>query len=610
MGQEVGHGFSKWDFGPSIYLSPRDRAFPARCPACRSSRYDGSKVCVNEDSTFALNPSPGRLRYQRYVRLTCAKCHYTYHIRPEGLWYQKALPPTVTSMIFTTEIPVPADARDLRPTKDSEEGFARSEALGHEEIHPPPEQESEDERARWSRLPLVVQPKPEFNLLLKAPWPVAIARRQDERIVDLGQTKRFTDLPLNARLTNSKIAVLTGAGFSVPLGLPAMTEYRERLPKPTQRSLVQLRQRHRWIRCGWLDDAEILTDLLLRLQRIAVLSPTLKSFEDHVDQLPFLVESIFAFREQHANDWMSYPPLAHCVVAEELHRNRETDHYRTVRETLYQVVSTLLLRCYQPEKASPTVAAEGYRLFLSSLSRCNGGPVPLFTTNFDRAVEEMYCQAGDASRIATGAGRKIRLRPRIQTISPTGATSRRRIPYTCRTVNSQGYATVENEEIAVFHLHGCPNWFVDLTTGNTIDVEAPDFKALEGLFRVIWNSPNSWQPACIVPATVKHHYTISPPFNFAYDYFAESLRRARLLVIIGQSLRDETLKEMILWAAQANHRLRFAVVDKDENAEEEAEKREVLRDCIPANKLVFYSGRGFPDAAQDVLGACAKLLDR
>ena len=187
---------------------------------------------------------------------------------------------------------------------------------------------------------------------------------------------------------------------------------------------------------------------------------------------------------------------------------------------------------------------------------------------------------------------------------------KRRIPYNCRSVESHVYETVENEEVAVFHLHGCSNWLVDLKSGSTIEVEAPDRQGLGKLFRAIWGEPNSWQPACIVPATVKDHYTISPPFNIGYDYLADNLKRARVLVIIGQSLRDETLKEMILWSAQTNDRLRFVVVDKDAGAKDTIRKREILGDCIPDNKLVFYSGRGFPDAAQEVLDVCAKLLER
>ncbi|HUT62084.1 MAG TPA: SIR2 family protein [Phycisphaerae bacterium] len=432
----------------------------------------------------------------------------------------------------------------------------------------------------------------------------------------MGRLKRYSDACLNPLLTGSRIVVLTGAGFTTPLGYPLSADVRTRFPEPVREKLTKLFVDHPHIHKAWLQDAEILLDLLLRVQRIAVLCPDEKSFKEQLHKMPFTLESLFVLAEQPFGDWITYPPLTHVQLSQGLAPNTRTAHFQLVRDCIYGVVRTCLTECYKPVTSSRETALDSYVPFLRGIAKCNAGPAPFFTTNYDRAVESIYNWCDRSSRLSVNTTASQAFRIQVNTILSNGRVSRQRLPEACRSVTEESYLQLDSCELALFHLHGCSNWFVNLKDGRVIEIEASSQERLAEIIQTLWYSPDGWQPACAVPAAVKDSYTISPPFNLAYDYLAEALKRARVLLIIGQSLRDETLKEMIFWSARANSGLHYVLVRKDSQprgGETERERKlrewreEAPYDCIPKDRCTELHG-GFPDSAAQILEICRDLL--
>jgi hypothetical protein len=585
---------------PSIYLRQWSRTYAYRCPACSSDQFSGSHEYVDERHTLALTPrifdrrSP-ILHYQRYVRLICEQCGYLFHIRPEGLWYESPLPIEWKGGVVLKSVPYnPDDAPDA-PTATTGEETRLRVCTPHE---------SEDDRERMkdlqAKFPWITnRPKPLFTVCGKNPMPVA--RPQDLKIFDLAAMKRYADYELNPRITHSRTIVLTGAGFSASLGFPTMNDFKACLPSWVSETLGAWLGASPFLEYAW-NDFEILVELLLRLQRIAALAASTSAFLESVKTMMHSVESLFVFQESSRVPWACYPPLAHVGVPATLAQCTRTSHFRQVREMLHAVTKAMVLQTHRPSQEQLEATGVKYHAFLNSLAECNGGPLPLFTTNFDRVVEDIYKHAADESRVVTGV-RRASMRPvLLRTRDRDGGIRSVQAKVQGAPFDASAFAELkQGQDVLLFRMHGCSSWFINRLTTETIEMTVDNNEDLGGAFDLFWRGLEPWVPGIIAPATVKDAYTIAPPFNLAYDYFAEGLKKARIAIIIGQRLRDETLKEMLFWSAQANPTLRYVVVGRDGQASPH------VQDAIPADRLTYFAS-GFPDASDAILDFCQRSV--
>ncbi|MCW4016038.1 MAG: SIR2 family protein [Candidatus Bathyarchaeota archaeon] len=571
---------------PNIFTEVGQETFPLRCPACNADHYLGINEFVDETNSFAVFPDKINYHYQRYVSMVCMECGYRYHIRPTGKW-------------STTNYLIQLDTSKMYLVK---------------------KKVIIDEK---TRLP--------------------IGKWQDYRILELAKNKRYSNSELNKKIITSKIVILTGAGFSAPLGMPTTREFKKMFspqliskfyewlgpfyctvsqmlqdkyltedifdkkgnPKSEETTdiLDEIYQRMIKRRKNVdkiLGDIEILMDTLFRIQRVAATTPEKEKFLDNIRQLSQKNESVFIFREElFKNGW--YPPISQAYIHSAFSENLATNHFTIIRAMIREATSSILKSCLHQAKEKQQISTNFHKVLLDELLKINSGPMPIFTTNYDMCIEDIYNSNNQSSRLITGTTNLVGPKLKFEIDDPTDKDKIITLSSPCPTkqVTQNAYLKTENDSIALFHLHGCSSWLIDTTNGITLQINEND--DLETIIKLVWLSARPFIPGIIFPSTVKDTYTISPPFNIAYDYFSQTLREAKVLVIIGYSGRDETLKEIINWSSKKNQSLQFIVVGKG---------KEVpchLKDVIPENRL-FYLSNGICENVETVVHMCNNIV--
>src|ERR1700730_5749780 len=154
---------------PSIFQEPGDTVAPYRCPLCSADDSGNIQELVDEHGTYAVmaaGPDP-HPRYQEYWTLLCHSCGYRYRWRPRGKWYSTTL--------------------------------KRGEPMLR-------------------------------NVIRAGGASTEIGKWQDYRITELAEAKRYSSYHLNPSISNAKICVLLGAGFSAPLGFPTARDFGNIVP--------------------------------------------------------------------------------------------------------------------------------------------------------------------------------------------------------------------------------------------------------------------------------------------------------------------------------------------------------------------------------------------
>lgn len=592
---------------PNIYLEQGAEGFPARCPACDSVRYTYTHRFVDEANSFAINPGKfgagfPSLRYQRYTILNCHQCGFQFHIRPEGKWYEKDFGILGGgTFVASSKLQDSVNPRRERNQKHAatDEGYFIGQLPGHQNVERQIEALSDE-------YPIFKLPAPHvIGRVLPTGSIVPVCRRQDFRIFDLAARKRYSDYRLNPLIVNSRIALVVGAGFSCALGFPTMAQFKNSLPDwvvnkvdewigPKRASAIQV----------W-DDLEVLVDVLLNMQRVALCCREESDFVRVLNE-PYSTSSFTILEQsstgQEAGDafWVSYPPVAHVTPHPSLRANTTSAHFRTVRKLLFEVIKAITVTCHTIEKRFMDPAARYYLPFLQKLSACNKSPLPIYSTNYDRVIEQVCAhnslhlkvEAG----VALGAAPPISIRYRNPNTGKVGAIQ---LKATIRNVEAETFNSVTTTDIALFHLHGCANWFIHRDTRRTIEVSADTVDDLAAVLNLMWHGIDNWLPGNIAPATVKDAYTVSPPFNIGYDYFAENIKRMKVMVIIGQRLRDQTIKEMVFWSAKCNPDLNYLVVGYGDQISPH------ITDCVPDDRLTYLNG-GFPEEADQIVEFCKR----
>lgn len=198
-----------------------------------------------------------------------------------------------------------------------------------------------------------------------------------------------------------------------------------------------------------------------------------------------------------------------------------------------------------------------YKDFLLLLLESNSPRhLPVFTTNYDTAIEDFVDTAGDEFQLFDGF-----------------STGSRRVwspdilhQYRAKSANAQRY------RILLFKLHGSSTWRLNTRT-RKYSKESTAEPAAEG---------SAHENALVWPGLTK---TIKEgPYETHYAYLEECLRHAQLCVVVGFSFRDQVIRDHFTDALAANQLLRIAVIDP--NAEAVAKERLEAEDFTRVKPIV------------------------
>lgn len=215
-------------------------------------------------------------------------------------------------------------------------------------------------------------------------------------------------------LSYTQLVVITGAGASVPLGMPAMTGFYELLD-PANRS--------------WA----------LRI---------LKSFKEAGNDLEFLLGRI-AFYEQLRNEVARDAVLKERITEGNL--GELVQQVVPLREKIFDTIIRFYGRL-SPQAAQKAV--ELYKdLYLQLLEAAGNSPLvlPIFTTNYDLTFEAIRDSLSDR-KLCNG-------------LEPRGEYS---------VWAPEVYKKQFDYSFAVFRLHGCSHWFQDKSSGEIVFQPLPD----------------------------------------------------------------------------------------------------------------------------------------
>jgi hypothetical protein len=323
----------------------------------------------------------------------------------------------------------------------------------------------------------------------------------------------------------------------------------------------------------------------------------LHSFADYLANIQQHVETIFIFNEkQTARGW--YPPTSELKIHPARLSATHNSHFQELRDVLMAASVTFLLACFRPPKEMVKVGVDLYLPLFRELYELNRGIIPIFTTNYDLSIEDIFAEAKKDSDLITAAEESSLPSFTITAHIPKGSPKNVSMKYPVRNVSHQPYLQLRRQQVALFHLHGCVNWFVDTKSGNVIQIDPRD--DLEYILPLSWFN-SGLIPANIVPAAVKDAYTISPPFDIGYDYFSQVITQSKILIIVGYSGRDDTLKEILLWGVNVNKECRFIVVGRGNNVSPH------LLDVLPQNR-VHYFGGGISDNVDAIAELCRSIV--
>lgn len=314
-------------------------------------------------------------------------------------------------------------------------------------------------------------------------------------------------------IAGAKVVVLTGAGASVPLGLfttrQFLTDFQDRdLPR-----LPDLQVPLNWI----LSEAAIHDDdIELVLDRL----------ERRRDAVRLLLDD---------KRWVQN-------VAD--NRVQKAETYLAENEQIIEVIQSKVIDHYS--SAEPGPAAELYAPMLHEFGAWFskvpelGTTLPLFTLNYDNAVELAAVRLADAPMEQDGQCLPVQLVDGLIQ-SPDGAERR----WSCRAF--ERYAETPGRlGVVLVKLHGSVRWGRDTRPEQKdLIVELPAGAGRDpGRFRTVVLYPT------LAPKPVD-----TEPFRTGYRLFRACLQRTGFLVVIGCSLRDPELVQEIRDAMEENEGL-------------------------------------------------------
>ena len=162
--------------------------------------------------------------------------------------------------------------------------------------------------------------------------------------------------------------------------------------------------------------------------------------------------------------------------------------------------------------------------------------ITVFTTNYDRSIEEYCGQSEDSLRCVDG-------------FSPRSG----RYVWT-------GYETSSNENdsirnVLLYKLHGSLDWAMHRRAG----------RIRTGVEQIYTLTPNHEKNLLIYPALSKNNTESDSLFNIIFDKFTTKLASQDACVVVGFSFRDKRIRERLAEFVNAGKKL--VIVDPDKNAD-------------------------------------------
>lgn len=305
-------------------------------------------------------------------------------------------------------------------------------------------------------------------------------------------------------------------------------------------------------------DMEIVVDILLKLQQLAVQERNDIGLENSLYNYGLLVPSWFIFDETLRGEYV-YPPLTLTAFNKNYIPNLkspESKHFVTIRRLLQWVCTSILTTCGIPNLSSINKATDILKPLIENLQRFNNGPLPIFTTNYDELIEAIFTVASEEKRIIDGFDKEP-----YGTLSIKSDESTDRIRIPIFNFNPGVWHQCKKDDVALFHLHGKSTCFIDFQSGKVFDADCTADE-LTLLHKWAWESDSKYVLGAIMPATCKERYMYSPPFGVAYDYLHESLKHADICIIIGMSGRDHMIKWLLSQSVRNNSKLHFIIITR------------------------------------------------
>lgn len=293
----------------------------------------------------------------------------------------------------------------------------------------------------------------------------------------------MTATELNKRILSCRVALFTGAGASVPLDLPDTKSFVTAFDR-------RLREKGSGLH-SWLTQA-----------MDAAGTSDVEALLDNID------------------GWLETLAAARIVPAGQHQNELESGMQSTIH--FYEELRTELRRAVVEiyGRIKPKRAAQLYRPLLLEFwaEQGLGRTLPVFTTNYDGAIETVADQAGREIDFVDGFRHR-----------PMGLRWESSEYHNYRTRRRKGV------DLVLFKLHGSSNWYK--MPGGSIQ-KMDNFEL----------DPGNLKSIMIFPTQRKSGLVGDEPFDTSYRYFTALLERVRVLIAIGFSFRDTEIRDLI-WAA-------------------------------------------------------------
>jgi hypothetical protein len=307
------------------------------------------------------------------------------------------------------------------------------------------------------------------------------------------------------------VAFLTGAGASKALGLPIMNEFFEHLVGP---DLVQRMQSAtaargdmviQLLRAAYPDVSTQVFDL----ERVMMLIQTLETGMFRApDQIYGPLLSLMA-------SGMNNQKLTYATFTQQL-----ADQRPAIAATFKAIAEGIDLILHEFNRifgfVDPVRAFALWQPLLEWARRTSRRPVPIFTTNYDIAIEQAAAAPGfdDSFMLQSGFAPGHQ----AHTWCPTHYT-----------------ADDARSTIWLFKLHGSASWCISRSTGELL---------LQPEGQPIYPDPTYYLPAIRLPYESKSipSADVEPIYHVQYQALQAALSVVKVFVVIGLSFRDDTLR--------------------------------------------------------------------
>ncbi len=287
-----------------------------------------------------------------------------------------------------------------------------------------------------------------------------------------------------------KIVLVTGAGASVPLGMP------------TAAGFLDVLRRNKSIDQQYLEEAILASERLVastQIERVDV-----ESLLDHITSFSSGAPSVLAETQ------FAIPATEHQRI------NERVAQYTKLREQILESIVETFGEV-DLEKVVPLLHA-----LTLGLAKCfDASVLPVFTLNYDLAFETYIDQ----------------VQPRVEMIDGFDRAPSALIRRWSKDIFARSLAnpppTGTELRVLLFKLHGSANWGRDLRTRELHQIG------------FLPRDPGRYETVLYYPS-LNQKPTYQEPFQTAFDYFLQALTRAETVMIIGTSFRDKSVTDILL----------------------------------------------------------------